>query len=130
MLLSGLSLGLLFASAGLAAQNSSPHGAVGPKYRSHFVIYNVQKKTITTLFTIDGEWHAPNWTPDGMYIVSDMGGDLSRIPVTGANSGKPERIDVSQKMTATNDHALSWDGKQIAITGITPPMPGIPRRSM
>ena len=52
-----------------------------------------------------------------------MGGDLYRIPVSGADAGKPEKINVSQKMMATNDHALSWDGKQIAITGLTPPMP-------
>jgi TolB protein len=112
-----LAAGLLFASAGLAAQNPSQPGAVSPKYRTHFVIYDVQKQTITTLFTIDGEWHAPNWTPDGMYIVSDMGGALYRIPASGANRGKLE------KMMVTNDHALSWDGKQIAITGITLPLP-------
>jgi TolB protein len=123
MLLSGLSLWLFFASVRVAAQNSTQPGAVAPKYRTHFVIYDVQKKTTTIIFTIEGEWHAPNWTLDGRYIVSDMGGDLYRVPVSGAHSGKPEKINVSQRMIATNDHALSWDGKQIAITGITPPMP-------
>jgi len=123
MLLSGLALGLLFVSAGPSAQNPTPSGTVAAKYRTHFVTYDVEKKSTTTLFTIEGEWHAPNWTLDGMYIVSDMGGDLYRVPVSGAHSGKPEKIHVSQKMTATNDHALSWDGKRIAITGITPPMP-------
>jgi Tol biopolymer transport system component len=87
------------------------------------VIYDLQKKTATTLFTIDGEWHAPNWTADGKSIVSDMGGSLYRIPVTGAGGGTPEKIYGSQKMTLTNDHALSWDGKQIAVTGIALPMP-------
>jgi hypothetical protein len=87
------------------------------------VIYDVEKKTTTTLFTIDGEWHAPNWTADGNSIVSDMGGSLYRIPVGGAGSGKPEKIYGSPKMTLTNDHALSWDGRQIAVTGIALPMP-------
>lgn len=122
-LLSGLFLGLLFASAGLTAQNTSHPGGVAPKYRTHFVIYNVQKKATTTLFTIEGEWHAPNWTRDGKYIVSDMGGKLYRIPVSGANKGKPEKIYASPNLLLTNDHALSWDGKQIAITGIPLPMP-------
>jgi TolB protein len=121
ILLSGLSLGLLFAFAGAAAQNLFQSGP--PKYRTHFVIYDVQKKTQSTLFTIEGEWHAPNWTPDGKYIVSDMGGALYRIPVSGADSGKPEKIYGSEKMMLTNDHALSWDGKQIAITGIAMPLP-------
>jgi len=43
--------------------------------------------------------------------------------VSGTNAGKPEKINVSRKMMATNDHAISWDGKQVAITGITPQMP-------
>jgi TolB protein len=116
MLLSGLSLGLLFASAGLAAQN--PVQPRAPKYRTHFVIYDVQKKSTTNLFTVEGEWHAPNWAADGKYFVSDMGGSLYRIPVSGANNGTPEKINVSQNMTATNDHALSWDGKQIAVSSI------------
>jgi TolB protein len=117
-LLSVLFLGLLSV---VTAQNPSQRGPAAPKYRTHFVIYDMHKKTTSTLFTIQGEWHAPNWTPDGKYLVSDMGGDLYRIPVGGADSGKPEKITVSQKIRATNDHALSWDGKQIAITSVTPP---------
>jgi TolB protein len=116
ILLACLSLGLLVAPAGLAAQNPFQPGATS--YRTHFAIYDVQKKTTTTLFTIDGQWHAPNWTADGKYIVCDMGGSLYRIPVSGADKGKPEKIDVSQKMMATNDHALSWDGKQIAVSSV------------
>jgi hypothetical protein len=123
-LLLGVSVGLLFAIAWLAAQDPNQSGAVAPKYRTHFVTYDLDKKSTTILFTVEGEWHAPNWTPDGKYIVSDMGGNLYRISVSGGNAGRPEKINVSQKMMATNDHALSWDGKQIAVTGITPPMPG------
>ena len=69
-----LFLGLPFASAGLDAQNTSQPG--GSKYRTHFVVYDLQKKTTATLFTIEGEWHAPNWTTDGKYVVSDMGGSI------------------------------------------------------
>jgi TolB protein len=116
---------LLFAVTAIAAQNASQAGASAqpPKYRAHFLVYNVQTKTSKTVFTVDGEWHAPNWSGDGKYLVSDMGGDVYRIPVSGANAGKPEKINVSQKMMATNDHALSWDGKQIAITSFILPLP-------
>jgi hypothetical protein len=124
LLLSRIS-GLLVAVTALSAQNASQPAASAspPKYRTHFLIYNVQQRTTNTLFTIDGEWHAPNWAPKGQYIVSDMGGELYRIPVSGSNAGKPEKINVSLRMMITNDDALSWDGKQIAVTGITPPMP-------
>jgi hypothetical protein len=43
--------------------------------------------------------------------------------VSGADSGNPETIYGSEKMMLTNDHARSWDGKQIAITGIALPLP-------
>jgi hypothetical protein len=52
MLFSCLSLGLLFASVGLVAQNPIQSGA--PKNRTQFAIYDVQKKTTTTLFTVEG----------------------------------------------------------------------------
>jgi TolB protein len=117
---SGLSLVLLFATAGLVAQNPFQSGT---KYRTHFVIYDVQKKTTTPLVTIEGEWHAPNWTSDGKSVVSDMGGSIYRIPMSGANIGKPEKIYGDPKVLLTNDHALSWDSKQIAATAITLPLP-------
>jgi TolB protein len=120
MLLSSLALAQLFAPTGLAAQNPFPPG---PKYRTHFVVYDVQKKTTTTLFTIEGQWHAPNWTSDGQYVVSDKDGSLYRIPMSGANIGQPEKIYGNPKMILTNDHALSWDGKQIAVTGMALPLP-------
>jgi Tol biopolymer transport system component len=122
-LFSVLAMGLLFPVAGLAAQNPTHRAVLAQKYRTHFVIYDVQKKTTTTLFTLEGEWHAPNWTPDGRYLISDMGGALYRIPVSGANKGKPGKIYASRNMIATNDHALSWDGRQIAITDIALPIP-------
>lgn len=121
LLPAALCLGSAFIVSGLNAQSRAT--APPPKYRTHIVVYNVQTRTTKTIFTADGEWHAPNWTPDGKYIVSDMGGELYRIPVNGDKTGKPEKIAISQKMMATNDHALSWDGKQIAITGIVGPIP-------
>jgi hypothetical protein len=44
ILLSSLSLGLLFAPAGLAAQTPYNPEAVAAKYRSDFVIYDLQQK--------------------------------------------------------------------------------------
>jgi TolB protein len=114
---------LLMVGARLSAQNPAHARAAAAKYRTHFVIYDVQKKNTTTLFTLDGEWHAPNWTADGKYIVSDMGNALYRIPVSGADKGQPEKIYAAANMNATNDHALSWDGKQVAFTAIKLPMP-------
>src|SRR5260370_16801632 len=110
MLVSILSLGLLFASAGLVAQNPFQPG---PKYSTHFVIYDVQKKTTTPLFTIEGEWHAPNWTADGKDVVWDLGGGLYRIPVSGPNMGKPDKIYGDPKILPTTNHPPPSHLKQL-----------------
>ena len=127
LLLAGLTLGLLFADTGLGAQSRSESNAAAPKYRTNFMVYDVQKKQTRRLFSLEGEWHAPNWSPDGRYLVSDMGGSLYRIPMSGAERGEPEKIYASPKMTITNDHALAWDGRQVGATAIKLPMPAHPR---
>ena len=90
-----LLFGLCLAAAALSGQNTARSSeSVKPKYRTHFMVYDVQNKTTKSMLTAEGEWHAPNWTPDGKYIISDMGGDLYRIPVSGAQGGKPEKIKI------------------------------------
>ena len=55
---------------------------------------------------------APNWTKDGTLIFNGSG-RLHRISVTG---GKPEVIDTGFATRINNDHGLSPDGTQLAIS--------------
>ena len=88
-----LAAAILLAASGLSAQNATSPAAGGlgaqaqqPKYRSHFVVYDVEKKTVSTIFTVDGEFHAPNWTPrrkvhrlrHGRRSLSHRGGRATR----------------------------------------------------
>lgn len=123
IVLAGLVMGLLFLVAGRAEEHPAHGRAAAPKYRTRFVVYDLRNKTATTLFTVRGEWHAPNWAPNGRYIVSDMGGALYRIPISGGDKGKPEMIYANPHVTFTNDHALSPNGRRIAVTGIALPIP-------
>ena len=121
----GVCLGILISANLLNAQSAAQPAAAAqrPKYRTHIMVYEVRTGTTKTIFTGEGEFHAPNWTADGKYIYSDSGGAHYRIPVSGNKAGAPEKIELGVKMMGTNDHALSWDGKQLAITGITGPPP-------
>jgi WD40 repeat protein len=56
---------------------------------------------------------APNWLPDGKTLLYNSGGRLYRIPATG---GKPEAIDTGFAIRCNNDHGVSPDGKQLAIS--------------
>jgi TolB protein len=58
-------------------------------------------------------FEAPNWSRDGKDIVYNRGGLLYAVPVAG---GAPRRIDTGFATKCNNDHGLSPDGKQLAIS--------------
>jgi Tol biopolymer transport system component len=54
---------------------------------------------------------APNWSPDGKWLVFNSKGRLWRIPADG--SAKPEPIATGDVKGVNNDHVLSPDGQTI-----------------
>lgn len=58
-------------------------------------------------------FEAPNWSPDGKWLVFNGGGRLLRIPPTG---GKPEYIDSGFAIRCNNDHGISPDGTMIVVS--------------
>ena len=81
-------------------------------------------------------FEAPNWTRDGAWFIFNNNGHIQRLPLTG---GKPETIDTGFATRCNNDHGLSPDGTQLAISDqsqeehrslvyIVPVRGGTPRR--
>ena len=58
-------------------------------------------------------FEAPNWTRDGAAFIFNRDGRILRLPVTG---GKPEVIDTGFATRCNNDHGISPDGTQLAIS--------------
>jgi hypothetical protein len=56
---------------------------------------------------------APNWTRDGKSFIFNNRGRLYKLPVAG---GEPELIDTGFANRCNNDHGLSPDGAQLAIS--------------
>ena len=56
---------------------------------------------------------APNWSPDGKYLLFNSKGHLYRIQSTG---GDPESINTVFANRCNNDHGFSPDGLQLAIS--------------
>lgn len=54
---------------------------------------------------------APNWSPDGKWLVVNSKGKLLRVPADG--KGKAETIATGDVQNANNDHVLAPDGKSI-----------------
>ncbi|WEK06458.1 MAG: biopolymer transporter Tol [Candidatus Devosia phytovorans] len=65
------------------------------------------------IHTADSVIEAPNWTPDGQWLVVNGGGRLYRLPVTG---GTLEAIDSGVATRLNNDHVLSPDGRTAYVS--------------
>ncbi len=60
-----------------------------------------------------GRFEAPNWTRDGSYFLFNRNGHLERLSVKG---GTPEVINTGAQNRLNNDHGISPDGTQLAIS--------------
>jgi Tol biopolymer transport system component len=65
----------------------------------------------------DGRVEAPNWTPDGKYLVYNSEGLIYKIPVYG---GEPELINTGRIKSCNNDHMISADGNLLVISASGP----------
>jgi Tol biopolymer transport system component len=85
-----------------------------PASRSLVSIYDLASKSVEVIFTADTVWEAPNWSRDGQFLMVNSGGNLYRLPAR--KGAQPEKIDLGSIAGCNNDHGISPDGKQIAIS--------------
>lgn len=76
-------------------------------------IVPIGSKDRRALYHTTNHIEAPNWTPDGKHLLFNSGGRIFRLPVSG---GEPEAIDTGFAQRCNNDHGLSADGAQLAIS--------------
>jgi TolB protein len=58
-------------------------------------------------------FEAPNWTRDGSAFLFNQEGRILRLPTSG---GQPTTIDTGFAIRCNNDHGISPDGAQLAIS--------------
>jgi dipeptidyl aminopeptidase/acylaminoacyl peptidase len=74
---------------------------------------NIASKDRRAIYHTLDHIEAPNWSRDGRYFLFNSGGRIYRLPVTG---GRPEPVDTGFAGRCNNDHGLSPDGAQLAIS--------------
>jgi TolB protein len=67
----------------------------------------------TAVYVAPGRLEAPNWSRDSSYFLFNRNGHLERMPTSG---GKPEVLNTSLADHLNNDHGISPDATQIAIS--------------
>ena len=85
-----------------------------PKVTSILESYDLATGQRSTLREFPYLIESPNWTPDGKWIIYNADGKLYKVPVQGDDA--PQQINTDFATSCNNDHVLSADGKQIAIS--------------
>jgi len=92
-------------------QNQNPSNV-----RSKISIYDLDSKSIRVVYTADKLWEAPNWSPDGKYLLANSGGALYRFPLNADEKAQPEKLSLDAAYECNNDHGITRDGKLLAFS--------------
>ena len=88
------------------------------KVRSYLEIYNFDTKTHQVIKELPYLIEAPNWTPDGKWLVVNKEGKLYKTAPDGSTD--LILIDTKDINQCNNDHVISADGKWIALSSNDP----------
>jgi len=126
-------LGLL---QGAGAVSGKPQAGGQPAVESILETVAIDSKDRRVIYRTNDHIEAPNWSRDGKYFLFNSGGRIYRLATTG---GQPQLVNTGFATRCNNDHGLSPDGTQLAISDqsqeqrrsliyIVPVAGGIPRR--
>src|SRR6266496_1303365 len=65
------------------------------------------------VYSAEGRFEAPNWSRDGSYLLFNRNGHVEKLPVKGGTS---EVVNTGDQNRLNNDHGISPDGTQLAIS--------------
>lgn len=91
--------------------NAHAQRTLKPGQMSRLVTIGSDGSELQVVYETTDVIEAPNWSPDGKWLVFNLRGSLFRIPVDG--STPPTRIDTGEVKNANNDHVISPDGSTI-----------------
>ena len=83
------------------------------KFISRLEIININNEKRKVVQQFDYKIEAPNWTPDGRFLVYNSRGLIYKIRIKG---GVSEAINTGSINSSNNDHVISSDGKLLAIS--------------
>lgn len=88
--------------------------------RSRLFIYDLRTGSSQLVYTADSIWEAPNWSPDGTYLISNSGGKIYRLTLKDNAAAEPKALAIPAAYECNNDKAISPDGKRLAYSATAP----------
>ncbi|MCX5645520.1 MAG: hypothetical protein NTZ17_12725 [Phycisphaerae bacterium] len=124
----------VFSNVEITSGRAGPAGE--PVLESTLEVVPIASVDRRVVYRTRGHIEAPNWSRDGKSLLFNREGRIYRLPVEG---GEPKPIETGFATRNNNDHGLSPDGTQLAISDqsqeggksliyIVPVAGGTPRR--
>lgn len=88
-------------------------GAAQPVAYSSLETVTIGTTIRHVMYLAPNRFEAPNWSHDGSYFIFNRNGRLEKLPVAG---GEPEVINTGFADKANNDHGISPDSTQLAVS--------------
>lgn len=99
--------------------------APAQRLRSRLFIYDLRDGTSHLAFSADTVWEAPNWSPDGKYLISNSGGGIYKLVLKADGTVEtPQRLAIPAEYRCNNDKAISPDGKELGFSATLAPKSG------
>jgi TolB protein len=98
---------------GLPASKPDPNPT---HVRSNITVYDLETKTAHVAYSDHKLWEAPNWSPDGKYLIANSGGMIYRFALDLKGEAKPQKIALDSSYECNNDKGISSDGKWLAFS--------------
>jgi TolB protein len=92
--------------------------------RSRLFIYDLHDDSSHLVYTADSIWEAPNWSPDGKYLIANSGGGIYKLVLKQDGTVEPQKLAIPADFQCNNDKAISPDGKKVAFSATVPPHKG------
>jgi TolB protein len=93
--------------------------------RSKIYVYDLRDGSSHLVYTADQIWEAPNWSPDGKYLISNSGGAIYKLVLRKDGTVEtPQRLAIPANYQCNNDKAISPDGRMIAFSASAAPHKG------
>ena len=91
--------------------------AQSTEIRSMLEVYSLETGERKIIYEEKAHFEAPNWSPDGDYLIINQNGLLFKIKADGSTK---EQLDTGAANKCNNDHGISPDGTMLAISNNDP----------
>ncbi|HTF63205.1 MAG TPA: hypothetical protein VK638_10885 [Edaphobacter sp.] len=92
--------------------------------RSRLFIYDLNDGSSHLVYSANSIWEAPNWSPDGKYLIANSGGGIYKFVLKQDGTAEPQKLPIPADFQCNNDKAISPDGRKIAFSATVPPHQG------